>query len=135
MQNNHLLKMALVSCIFFAMPGISASWAQSVDLSSGVITDKQGRLNFKVTNNREFPIEMIFSVEDRRSKTKIPTNEWRTNINPSAKDDDTIFLHPKEFRYVSLQVKDPGHYYVCYKMKSKAAIQASSCRLIEFISR
>ncbi len=92
-------------------------------------------MNFKVMNNREFEIEMIFSVEHRESKTKIPPNEWRTNIDPNAKDNDTIFLHPKEFRYVSLQVKNPGHYYVCYKMKSKAAIQASSCRLIEFISR
>ncbi len=78
---------------------------------------------------------MEFSVENAESKRAIPLNEWRTNINPDVKDDDTIVLRPKEFTYVSLQIKDPGRYYICYKMETKSALQGSSCRLINFISR
>ena len=134
-MKNKSLKAALVSCFLSTISGSFNAWAQTVVLDTGTVTDSKGRLNFKVTNDQETPISVILRVEDAESKRAIPLDQWRTNIDPDAKDNDVVELKPKEFRYVSLQVKNPGRYYICYSARSNAMMQASNCKLIKFYNK
>ena len=135
MMMNKSLRTALISCFLFTVSGSFNAWAQTVALDTGTVTDKKGRLNFKVINDREIPISVILRVEDAETKRAIPLDQWRTNIDPDAKDNDVVELKPKEFRYVSLQVKKPGRYYICYSARSNAMMQANNCKLIKFYNK
>ena len=89
------------------------SHSGQIELVTGEFTNDKGIGIIKFTNDKSKQIENRVTVLNCSSYQAVPSNEWRTNINPKQKDDDQFVLSSGNSRYFSIQFKNPGCYQIC----------------------